>query len=68
MTDINLDLPIHLAANKKTEKILKYWDIQRTINLNKRKTTGKVQLFYDYLELDPKKRESIRLEIISLAQ
>jgi hypothetical protein len=53
VNDINLCKPIDLAANKKTYKLLKLWDIDRTIKFWEGKGGHKkdrYKLFYEYLQ------------------
>jgi hypothetical protein len=58
LSDEALMIPLDYAANSKTRTLLRLWDIKRTIKFwedqepNKK---DKFKLFYEYLDLDPKK-------------
>jgi hypothetical protein len=67
--DINLERALDFAANKKTENILKNWDIEKTINLleGNHKKKG-LQLFYEYLEMSQEERDKVRYQACDLAK
>ncbi|CDW79092.1 ankyrin repeat protein [Stylonychia lemnae] len=69
INDLALAQPIDYASNKKTHKILKLWDIERTKQYWEKHGSKKNQpVFYDYLDLDFEEREKIRYQVCDYAQ
>lgn len=61
VNDNALGKPIDYAQNKKTKKILKHWDYERTKAFwEKSKDKKPIKLFYEYLELDNEEKEKVR--------
>eukprot|EP00347_Sterkiella_histriomuscorum_P023741 403333546 len=67
INDDALGQPIDYASNKRTIKLLKHWDIERTKSYWERNNKKNMKLFYEYLELDPQEREKVRLQVCEYA-
>ena len=61
MNDVCLSRPYDYAANRKTQNVLKLWNVDKTVKLLDTNSNKQgVQLFYEYLEMSQEERDKVR--------